>query len=179
MNKKLLIGIAAAAVIVVGGIAFMARGSGGGKADDYTFETVAIERGDVARIVSASGAVQPRQKTEVGSEVSGKILELYADFNTVVKKDQVLAQIDPLTFINAVDQARGRVLQSEATVANARNSINRSEVALDVAKRTYDRQKALFAEQAISQVARHLDPRRSPDRLRRQPRSRVPAGGRR
>jgi HlyD family secretion protein len=156
MNKKLLIGIAAAAVIAVGGVVFMARGSGNGKPGDYTFETVAIERGDVARIVSASGAVQPRQKTEVGSEVSGKILQLYADFNTVVKKDQVLAQIDPLTFINAVDQARGRVLQSEATVANARNSINKSELALDVAKRTYDRQKVLFAEQAISQAAWEL-----------------------
>ena len=156
MNKKLLIGVAAAAVVVVGAIAFAAKGASGPKPGAYTYETAAVERGDVARIVSASGAVQPRQKTDVGSEVSGKILELYADFNTVVKKDQVLAQIDPLTFINAVDQANGRLLQSQATVANARNSIDRSEVALDIAKRTYDRQKALFAEQAISQAAWEL-----------------------
>jgi HlyD family secretion protein len=156
MNKKLLIGIAAAAIVAVGGIALTAKGGSGGKVGAYTYETAAVERGDVARIVSASGAVQPRQKTDVGSEVSGKILQLYADFNTVVKKDQVLAQIDPLSFINAVDQAKGRLLQSEATVANARNSIDRSEVALDIAKRTYDRQKALYAEQAISQAAWEL-----------------------
>jgi HlyD family secretion protein len=152
MNKKLLLGGAAIAIAVVGGVAFAARGAGS-KTGDYTFETATVDRGDVARIVTASGAVQPLDKVDVGSEVSGKIIELFVDFNSPVKKNEVLAQIDPQTFRTAVESARGRLLQSEAAVATSRSAIERSKVSLEIAEKTYNRQKALFAEQAISQAA--------------------------
>ncbi len=152
MDKKIIMGIAGAAILGVGALAFLSRG-GGGATGAYTFETATVERGEVARIVSPAGTVQPLNKVDVGSEVSGKIIELYADFNTEVQKDQVLAQIDPETFESAVEQARARLLQSRASVANARSAIERSKVNLDVAEKTYNRQKALFAEQAISQAA--------------------------
>jgi HlyD family secretion protein len=153
MNKKLLVGIAGAAIVVVGGVALVARGGGGPKAGKYEYETAAVERGDVARVISASGAVQPRNKVDVGSEVSGKIVEIMVDFNSPVKKGQVLAQIDPETFITQVNSARAALLQSQASVANAKSSVSRAKVNLDIAEKTYERQKKLYAEGAIAQAA--------------------------
>jgi HlyD family secretion protein len=151
MNKKLLAGIAGAAIIVVGAVAMLARGGGGPTAGKYEFETAAVERGDVARVISASGAVQPRNKVDVGSEVSGKIVELMVDFNSPVKKGQVLAQIDPETFITQVNSAQAALLQSRASVANARSAISRAEAQLAKAKQDYDRNKKLFEEGALAQ----------------------------
>jgi HlyD family secretion protein len=153
MNKKLLVGIAAAAIVVVGGAAMVARGGGGVKVGKYDFETAAVERGDVARVISASGAVQPRNKVDVGSEVSGKIVELMVDFNSPVKKGEVLAQIDPETFQTQVNSAYAALLQSQASVANAKSSILRAEANLVKATQDYERQKKLFGEGAISQAA--------------------------
>jgi HlyD family secretion protein len=153
MNKKLLAGIAGAAIIVVGAVAMFARGGGGPTAGKYEFETAAVERGDVARVISASGAVQPRNKVDVGSEVSGKIVELMVDFNSPVKKGQVLAQIDPETFKTQVNSAYAALLQSQASVANAKSAILRAEANLMKATQDYERQKKLFAEGAIAQSA--------------------------
>ena len=153
MNRNLLIGGAAIAVLAVGGVAIMMGSSGKSRPGAYVYETSAVDRGDVARIISASGAVQPRNKVDVGSEVSGKIIKLFVDYNDPVKANQVLAQIDPETFETAVNSARASLLQSEAQVSTSKSSIERSQVALDVAKKNYDRQKSLFAEGAISQAA--------------------------
>lgn len=154
MNKKLLAGIAGAAVVLIGGAAMVARGSdGAGKSGKYEYETVAVDKGRVARVISASGAVQPRNKVDVGSEVSGRITQLFVDFNSSVKKGEVLAQIDPETFITTVNSSRAALLQSQASVANAKSSIARAEANLMKAQQDYDRQKKLFGEGAISQSA--------------------------
>jgi HlyD family secretion protein len=152
MNKKLLLGVAGGAIVLIGGAAFLFRGPAAA-AGKYEYQTVAVERGTVARVVAASGAIQPRDKTPVGSEVSGKIVEVLVDFNDVVKKGQVLAVVDPETFQNTLAQNRARLRQAEASVANARTSISRAEVALDKAQKDFTRQKALFGEGAISQAA--------------------------
>lgn len=156
MNRKLLLAAVAVSVVAVAGAAFVMRGPVVAKAGAYTFETVKVERGDVARIVTASGAVQPLNQVEVGSEVSGRIQELYVDFNTTVKKNQVLAQIDPQTFSAAVEQARARLLQSQAAVATARAAIETAKVNAAQAERDYKRQKSLFDEGAIAQAAWEL-----------------------
>lgn len=153
MNKIVLVGLAAAAVLAVGTIVIVVSGRPATAQGNYTFETASVQRGDVSRVVSASGAVQPREKVEVGSEVSGKITAIYVDFNDAVKKNEVLAQVDPETFQNAVSQAQARLKQAQASVDNSRASINRAKVALDVAEKAYNRQKLLYAEQAISQQA--------------------------
>ena len=148
-----LIGLGTVAVAIGAGVMITNSLKGASAKGEVTFETAKIDRGDVARIVTASGAVQPLDKVDVGSEVSGKITELFVDFNSRVRKNQVLAQIDPQTFRTAVESARARLLQSEAAVATARTSMERSKVKLEVMEKTYNRQKALFAEQAISQAA--------------------------
>ncbi|MEP7209970.1 MAG: efflux RND transporter periplasmic adaptor subunit [Alphaproteobacteria bacterium] len=151
MNKKLLIGIAGAAIVVVGGFAVAATSGAGGKSGAYTFDTVAVEKGDVSRVVSASGAVQPLNKVDVGSEVSGKIIKMNVDFNSKVKKDEVLAVVDPSTFQSALEQANAALLQSQASVATANANIDHSNVALDIAEKNWKRQKSLYDQQAISQ----------------------------
>ncbi len=153
MDKKIVMGGAGAAIVAVGAFALLAGGGGERAVGDYTFETAEVERGEVSRVISAAGAVEPVNKVDVGSEVSGKIIELFVDFNDPVTEGQVLAQIDPETFQTAVQQAEARLMQSQASVANARSAIERSEVNLDVAEKAYNRQKNLFAEQAISQAA--------------------------
>jgi|JI6StandDraft_1071083.scaffolds.fasta_scaffold00147_4 HlyD family secretion protein len=153
MNKKILIGIAGAAIVAIGASAILFGGGASAAPGQYVFETVTVDKGDVSRVISASGQVQPREKVEVGSEVSGKITAIFVDFNDRVTKNQILAQVDPETFQNAVDQAQARLKQAQATVDNGRASINRATVALDVAEKAYNRQKLLFSEQAISQQA--------------------------
>ena len=151
MNKKLLIGIAGAAIIVVGGIAFAATSGVGGKSGDYSFDTVAVEKGDVSRVVSASGAVQPLNKVDVGSEVSGKIVKLNVDYNSKVTKNEILAVVDPSSFQSAVEQAKAQVAQSDAAVSTALANIDHSTVSLDITEKNWKRQKALYDQQAISQ----------------------------
>ncbi len=152
MDKKVLIGIAGAAIVAIGAAA-LTLGGATAATGKYEYETVAVAKGDVARVISASGAVQPREKVDVGSEVSGKITAIYVDFNDRVTKDQILAQVDPETFQNTLDQNLARLRQSEASVDNSRASIDRAKVALDVAEKNFVRQKALFEQQAISQQA--------------------------
>src|SRR5512140_940604 len=77
--------------------------------------TAKAERGDIHDVVEATGTINAVTAVQVGSQVSGTISRLYADFNTPVKKGQVIAQIDPSLF-------EGALLQAQADVQNARAS---------------------------------------------------------
>lgn len=153
MNKKVLVGIAGAAIVGIAAVAIAFGGGATAATGNYAWETVAVGKGDVARVISASGTIQPREKVDVGSEVSGKITAIYVDFNDRVKKDQVLAQVDPETFQNTLDQSIARLRQSEASVDNSQASIDRSKVALDVQTKAYERTKTLYAQGATSTQA--------------------------
>ncbi len=153
MNKKLMIGIAGAVIVAIGAGAMMMGGGASAAPGAYAYETVKVDKGDVSRVITASGAVQPREKVEVGSEVSGRITAIYVDFNDTVKKNQVLAQVDPETFQNTLDQNRARMQQSQASVDNSRASIARAKLDLDIQSRTYERTKVLYAEGATSTQA--------------------------
>ncbi|MEP7209770.1 MAG: efflux RND transporter periplasmic adaptor subunit [Alphaproteobacteria bacterium] len=151
MTRPKLMGVAGAAILVVGGLAFAASHASSGPGP-YTFDTATVGRGDVARIVSASGAVEPVTKVDVGSEVSGKIIKLNVDFNDKVLKNQELAQIDPAAFQSAVDQAKAVQAQSDALVAAAKSDIDHAGIALDIAQKTWVRDKELYAKGAIAQL---------------------------
>lgn len=153
MNKKLLVGIAGAVIVAIGVAAITLGGGASAAPGKYVYETVKVDRGDVARVITASGAVQPREKVEVGSEVSGKITAIYVDFNDTVKKNQILAQVDPETFQNTLDQNRARLQQSQASVDNSRASIARAKLDLDIQTKTFERTKVLYAEGATSTQA--------------------------
>jgi HlyD family secretion protein len=109
--------------------------------------------------VTATGTINPVINVLVGSQVSGTIKALYADFNSQVKEGQVIAQIDPAIFQAQVDQAKANVLNTEANLLNARsNLVNaranlvKAEIAVVDAKRTLERNKPLVEKQVIAQA---------------------------
>ena len=100
---------------------------GGGNDDPAEkYLKVEVERGDVRRTVTSTGTLQAVVTVQVGSQVSGRIQELHADFNSVVKKGQTLAIIDPANFEAQRDRAAASLATSEAAVKNAEaNQVNR------------------------------------------------------
>ena len=116
----------------------------------FTIETTAVETGEVAQIVSASGAVRALTTVEVGSQVSGQIIELNADFNSEVKAGEIIARIDPQTFESRVESAKADVQSAQANLAVQKANIASAEANLAQAERDYARQEALYAADAVA-----------------------------
>jgi HlyD family secretion protein len=96
-----------------------------GSSDGPAFQTTTVDRGDIRMVVTTTGQLNPVLKVEVGSQVSGIIQELLADFNSVVKAGQVIARIDPSTFEANVNQAEAELESAEAALELARVSAGR------------------------------------------------------
>lgn len=129
-NKKIWVSAALGIILVLVIAAFR------NKENTPSYRTVAIERGTIEEVVSATGTLQATEMVEVGTQVSGQIAELRADFNDRVSKGQLLARIDPTILANEVRAA-------EATVA-------RNKAELDQAKRTLERNRQLHQQQVIT-----------------------------
>ena len=123
-----------AAVFLIAVALLLRRCTGGG---GVTYQTAPVTRGPITQAVTATGTLNPVQNVQVGSQVSGNIQKLFADFNSTVKAGQVIAQIDPVVFQANVNQAEGEL-------ANAR-------AALDLAKLNAARTEALVAKQNSAQ----------------------------
>ena len=155
----LLVGLA---VILVAGGAFFWK-SRAGAAPIY--RTQPADRGAVEVTVSATGTIQPVEKVEVGSQVSGTIAWLGPDFNDRVKKGQVLVQLEPSLFRTAVAQAEANRSRAQAALDEAQRNYNRSkelvargvvaQVDVDAARAAYDQRRAEVKQaQASLQTAR-------------------------
>lgn len=133
--------------------------------------TALVDRGDIDSTVSTTGNLNAVITVQVGSQVSGNIVALYADFNTKVKKGQLVAQIDPAPFQAAVDQAKGAFNSTQAAVSTAQASLAKSQSdlasamanivsqqanivkaqsAVDLAKMQVDRRAVLIRQDATS-----------------------------
>src|SRR5215470_3472868 len=99
MVKWLIVLVVAA--VVIGGIVWYANNDHE-EAPVYTSTT--ISRGDITQTVTASGQLNPVLNVQVGSQISGNIQKLFADFNSLVKSNQVVAQLDPATYQAIVHQ---------------------------------------------------------------------------
>lgn len=108
------------------------------------YKTATLQRGDLDAKVTATGTVNAVTTVLIGTQVSGTINALYVDFNSPVTKGQLLAQIDPATIQAQVDQAVASLLSAEANLKKALASL------LD-ARRTYERNKQLMANNFIAQ----------------------------
>src|SRR5438094_2174763 len=106
--------------------------------------TSPITRGDIVDSVGATGTLQAVTTVQVGSQVSGNIQWLGADFNTIVRKGQVIARLDPSLFQAQVEQAR-------ANLAKAQADLDRNKVALDDAETKYRRAQELAAKNLMAQ----------------------------
>jgi len=117
-----------------------------------SLQTSTVSRGEISKIINATGTVRPDITVQVGSEVSGRILSVDVDFNTVVKKGDVLAVIDPENLENRVAQVTAQVDNRKADININMASLKRAEVNAAQAKRSLDRRQQLFAENAISKA---------------------------
>ncbi|MSQ47595.1 MAG: efflux RND transporter periplasmic adaptor subunit [Deltaproteobacteria bacterium] len=108
-----------------------------------SYVTARIERGTIARLVTATGTVNPVTSVQVGSYVSGPIRKLFADFNSPVKKGQRVAQIDPRLFTVKVKQA-------EANLTTARAQIEKDRADLDFKRDVQKRMRDLFERNLIA-----------------------------
>src|SRR3989449_10608541 len=157
------------AALVGGGVWAYLYAQSGGSAPKYRLARV--ERGPLTATVSATGNLNAVVIVQVGSQGSGQIKELLVDFNSIVKKNQVIARIDPDIFeakVNAakadLDSSRATVLNQEAQVERARADVDNARAALVEAKaftakaqvqsldakRDYDRKAELFGRQLIA-----------------------------
>ncbi|MBX3372127.1 MAG: efflux RND transporter periplasmic adaptor subunit, partial [Nitrospira sp.] len=109
------------------------------------YKTVTIDRGPITALVTATGAVNPVISVQVGSQVSGKIAKLYADFNSVVREGQVLASIDQKPYQAKVSQAKAALKSAQAGLAKARNMLVQKTLELN-------RMAALRKEQFVAQA---------------------------
>jgi HlyD family secretion protein len=109
------------------------------------YKTTLVERGPITAIVTATGTVNPVISVQVGSQVSGKVSQLFADFNSPVTKGQVLAQIDQKSF-------KARLSQARAAVKSAKGNLAKADVSATQRKREFDRMAALRPQAFVSQA---------------------------
>lgn len=99
----------------------------GKNGEAYRLVTQPVETGELNITVSASGYLEPLEKVEVGTEVSGTIEKVLVDYNDPVKKGELLAQIDTTKYKSAVDKANAALSSAKATLENAGAELFRSE----------------------------------------------------
>jgi HlyD family secretion protein len=134
---------------IVGGVAVLALAwfayaNAWGRSTRSGFVTATVERGDIAEVVGATGVLQAVTTVQVGSQVSGTIASLSADFNSRVTKGQVIARLDPALFEARVEQARANLVAAKANV-------ERTAAAAEDARLKYERGKTLAAQDLLPQ----------------------------
>ena len=162
--KKKVIWLAVLAVLA--GVVFLAlRGRGNTKPK---YRTAKVDRGDVTQTVTATGALSAVTTVKVGSQVSGIIATLHADFNKEVRKGQLLAELDPTPFLAKVEQVAATVEKAKVDMRNAEISLRRQkalkeqglapEADFDQAQANYDGAKAAVeqAEASLKQAKTDL-----------------------
>ncbi|MBQ8674331.1 MAG: efflux RND transporter periplasmic adaptor subunit [Bacteroides sp.] len=136
MNKKKIITGTIVAIVLIGAGAWLL---GGSKAKHkITYETAVAQRGNISESVTATGTIEPVTEVQVGTQVSGIIDKIYVDFNSVVSKGQLIAEMDRVT------------LQSE--LASQRAAFNGAKAEYVYQKKNYERNKGLHDKQLISDM---------------------------
>ena len=134
MSKKKII-IVAVGIIIVAGIAIWIFGEDA-KKRKVVYETTTVSRSDISNSVTATGTIEPVTEVEVGTQVSGIIDRLYADYNSVVTKGQLIAEMDKVT------------LQSE--LASQKATYDGAKAEYEYQQKNYERNKGLHEKQLIS-----------------------------
>ena len=125
-----------------------------GRSEAPIYQTANVTRGDMTQAVSASGTLNPVLNVQVGSQISGNIAKLFADFNSLVKSNQVVAQLDPAIFQASVHQAEGDLANTKAALELQQVEEKRSKSLFDsklISNSDYD-QAVASLHQAEAQV---------------------------
>jgi HlyD family secretion protein len=141
----------AIAILVLAAVAIAARFLTGRESTQYFSEKVT--RGDIRDVVEATGTINAVITVQVGSQVSGTIAKLYADFNSHVTKNQIIARIDPSLFEGALLQAKADLDNARANAAAAKANLEKARAAEAQSRADYERTKPLATEGVLSQQA--------------------------
>jgi len=133
MKKKIIIGSVIVAIAVTVSLLLMGNGK------ELKLNTTTVKEATVEMVVTATGKVQPVDKVEVGTQVSGVIEKIYVDFNSQVKKGQLLAELDKSTLSE-------KLIQAKASVSSAESDLN-------FAQKNHDRVKQLYDSKAATQTS--------------------------
>lgn len=132
-NKKIWIGVAAALVAVGLGVYLL---SGGKKKEQVSFETATVKASDIQNSITATGTIEPVTSVTVGTQVSGIVSKLYVDYNSVVKRGQVIAELDKTNLVSELNTAK-------ANLSSAQSSMNYQMA-------NYNRYKTLYNKGLVS-----------------------------
>src|SRR3984893_19360606 len=119
--------------------------------DKPQYFTTKVDRGDIREVVEATGTINAVTTVQVGSQVSGTISRLNADFNSRVKKGQVVAQIDPSLFEGSLLQAKADLANAKANVVASQANLEKAQASALQARADYERTAGLAKEGMMSQ----------------------------
>jgi HlyD family secretion protein len=120
------------------------------------YYTAKVENGEIKQVVEATGTINAVITVQVGSQVSGVISKLYVDFNSPVKKGQLIAQIDPALFVGAVSQAKADLANAKANLAAAVANTAKARAGEVQTKADYERNLGLAKQGVVSPQALDL-----------------------
>lgn len=129
MKNKKLWGIIAAVVVCVLLAVWLL--SGGKKESKVSFETAKVENTNISTSITATGTIEPVTSVTVGTQVSGIVSHLYVDYNSVVKKGQVIAELDRTNLISELNTAKANLASSESTANYQKANYNRYKTLYD------------------------------------------------
>ncbi len=141
-NKKIsMIWIAVGVVIVIAAAAFLL--SGGKKKEEVNFKTEKVAKVNILNSITATGTIEPVNEVTVGTQVSGIVSKIYVDYNSVVKKGQVIAELDKSNLLSQLNTAKSQLSQAQASLKSAESD-------LAYQKANFNRYKALYQKGLIS-----------------------------
>ncbi|MGE0813438.1 MAG: efflux RND transporter periplasmic adaptor subunit [Vicinamibacterales bacterium] len=146
MKKAIVALVLIAAAGAVAAAVYRQRGG-----PDVSVTTAPITRGEIVDTVGATGALQAVTTVLVGSQVSGNIAWLGADFNSIVKRGQVIARLDPSLFDAQLQQVEANLSQTRANLVKARSDLDRTRVQLVDAQQKYARADELASRKLLPQ----------------------------
>ena len=163
-NKKVWLGVGAVVLIVI--VAWLL--SGGKKEQKTEFETAKVERQDIHTSITATGTIEPVTSVTVGTQVSGIVSKLYVDYNSVVKKGQVIAELDKTNLISELNTAKANQASAQSTLNYEQANYNRYKTLYDKglvsadeyesARLSYDkaRQQAATSRESVQKAQTNL-----------------------
>ena len=122
IGKKGWIGIAVVAVII---IAALVKCTGGKKEEKVSFDTAKVERTNIQTSITATGTIEPVTSVTVGTQVSGIVSHLYVDYNSVVKKGQVIAELDRTNLMSELNTAKANLSSAQSSLNYQLSNYNR------------------------------------------------------
>ena len=146
MKRWIIVAVVLIAIISTAAVVYTRRNKA-----EIQVQTAPLSRGDIVDTVGATGTLQAVTTVQVGTQVSGTIEWLGADFNSIVRKGQVIARLDPSLFDAQLQQQRANLTQARANLTKSNSDLDQRRVQLMDAQQKYDRAVSLSKQQLISQ----------------------------